>query len=203
MSAVSRYTARSQLVRGVDSVAEQGTPCQCNQAEEGDRSVQPQRPWRGDGHPDTRPPGARNPSTSVFSKIIAGELPGRFVWHDSTAVAFLSIAPIAPGHTLVVPRCEFDQWTDADPAVLTHCTTVAHHIGQAVKLIWNAPRAGLIIAGFEVAHLHLHVFPAWHLQNFTFAGADQKPNPDALDESAERIRCALREIGHRDTVPVQ
>ena len=203
MSAASRATACNRLTRGVDFVAGQSAPRKHNQTEEGDGSVQPQRSWRGDGHPDTRRPGARNPSASAFSKIIAGELPGRFVWRDSTAVAFLSIAPIAPGHTLVVPRSEFDQWTDADPAVLAHCTTVAQHIGQAVKLSWNAPRAGLIIAGFEVAHLHLHVFPAWHLQNFTFAGADQKPNPDALDESACRIRCALREIGHRDTVPAQ
>jgi diadenosine tetraphosphate (Ap4A) HIT family hydrolase len=140
---------------------------------------------------------------SVFSKIIAGALPGRFVWQDLSAVAFLSNAPIAPGHTLVVPRREFDQWTDTDPALLTHCTIVARHIGQAVKLAWSAPRAGLIIAGFEIAHLQLHVFPAWHLQNFTFGAANRHPNPNALDESAERIRRALREIGHRDHVPAQ
>jgi diadenosine tetraphosphate (Ap4A) HIT family hydrolase len=163
--------------------------------------VEPQRSWSNTTAADLL--GLREPVTSVFSKIIAGELPGRFVWHDSTTVAFLSVAPISPGHTLVVPRREFDQWTDADPRVLAHCTTVAHHIGQAVKLAWHAPRAGLIIAGFEVAHLHMHVFPAWHLQNFTFGGADQNPNPDALDESAERIRCALRQIGYHCAVPAQ
>nr|WSZ98959.1 HIT family protein [Streptomyces sp. NBC_00857] len=56
--------------------------------------------------------------TTVFSRIIVGELPGRFVWQDPEIVAFLSIAPLRPGHTLVVPRREVDRWTDADGTLL-------------------------------------------------------------------------------------
>jgi diadenosine tetraphosphate (Ap4A) HIT family hydrolase len=138
---------------------------------------------------------------TVFSMIIAGELPGRFVWQDEQAVAFLSIAPIAPGHTLVVPRQEVDQWTDAEPGLLTHCTEVAQHIGQAVKQAWNAPRAGLLIAGFEVAHLHLHVFPVWGLDGFDLANADPDPAPGALDQAAQQIRDALLAAGHGAGVP--
>ncbi|MDN5760154.1 MAG: HIT family protein, partial [Tomitella sp.] len=58
---------------------------------------------------------------TVFSKIIAGELPGRFVWADESVVAFLTIAPVSMGHTLVVPREEVDNWQDVDPALFLHC----------------------------------------------------------------------------------
>ncbi|GAA3452886.1 HIT family protein [Dactylosporangium matsuzakiense] len=132
--------------------------------------------------------------SSVFSKILAGELPGRFVWQNDDVAAFLSIAPLRPGHTLVVPRAEIDQWTDAEPELFGKCTAVAHTIGRAVRRAWDAPRAGLLIAGFEVPHVHLHVFPAWGMDDFDFARADQHPDPAALDEAAEKIRAALREL---------
>ena len=133
---------------------------------------------------------------TIFTRIINGELPGRFVWKDEHAVGFLSIAPIRPGHTLVVPRREIDQWTDAPVELITHLTTVAQTIGQAVKDAWDAPRAALIIAGFEVPHLHLHTYPTWGLEDFDFANADPKPDADAMDEAAERIRAALAKHGH-------
>jgi diadenosine tetraphosphate (Ap4A) HIT family hydrolase len=140
---------------------------------------------------------------TVFSMIIAGELPGRFVWQDEQAVAFLSIAPIAPGHTLVVPRQEIDQWTDTEPGLLAHCTAVAQRIGQAVKQAWDAPRAGLLIGGFEVAHLHLHVFPAWGMDGFDLANADTTAAAADLDEAAQRIRDALRNLGYGAGVPAE
>jgi histidine triad (HIT) family protein len=128
---------------------------------------------------------------SVFSKIIAGELPGRFVHQDDLAVAFLTIAPITPGHTLVVPREEIDQWTDASPELLLHLTGLGQRIGQAVKSVFAAPRSALIVAGFEVPHLHLHVLPAWDMSDLDFAKADNDPDPAAMDDAAEKIRAAL------------
>ena len=128
---------------------------------------------------------------TLFSKIIDGEIPGRFVHTDDLAVAFLTIAPIRPGHTLVVPRAEVDQWTDAEPGLLAHCTAVAQRIGQAQKKIWGAPRTSLIIAGFEVPHLHLHVFPTWDLADLDFAKADPNPSAESLDEAARQLREAL------------
>ena len=133
--------------------------------------------------------------TSVFSKIIAGELPGTFVWRDDQVVAFLSIAPLVAGHVLVVPRQEIDQWTDLPIDLAGRCFDVASIIGRAVKAVWNAPRAGLIIAGFEVPHAHLHVFPAWHLGQFDFGAAHPLDDPGVLSEPAELIRKALRELG--------
>ncbi len=129
--------------------------------------------------------------TTLFSRIIDRELPGRFVHEDDTVVAFLTIAPIRPGHTLVVPRAEIDQWTDADPALLAHCTAVAQRIGQAVKVAFGAPMAALIAAGFEVEHLHLHVYPVWGLEDFDFQKADQGASAADLDDAAAKIRAAL------------
>ena len=122
---------------------------------------------------------------------MTGELPGRFVYTDDLVSAFLTILPVRPGHTLIVPRQEIDQWTDADPELLTHCTAVAQRIGQAVKQAWQAPRASLVIAGFEVEHLHLHVWPVWGLGDFDFTEADPNPSPESLDDAQARIRAAL------------
>jgi histidine triad (HIT) family protein len=138
---------------------------------------------------------------SVFSRILAGELPGRFVWQDEEVAAFLSIAPLRPGHTLIVPRREVDQWTAADGDLFARCTAVARHVGRAVQRAWDAPRAGLVIAGFEVPHLHLHVFPADGMAAFDFANA--AAGVDAQEQAGHRdaLRAALRAAGHGASVP--
>ncbi|MGB8961276.1 MAG: HIT family protein [Pseudonocardiaceae bacterium] len=133
---------------------------------------------------------------TLFSRIIEGGIPGRFVWRDERCVAFLTIAPLRPGHTLVVPRSEIDEWTDADDDLLTHLVVVAKHIGAAQKAAFDAPRAGLIIAGFEVPHLHVHVFPAWSIDDFDFANANPDPDPIELDAAADTLRQALQQAGH-------
>lgn len=139
--------------------------------------------------------------STLFSRIIEGKIPGRFVWRDECCVAFLTIAPLRPGHTLVVPRAEVDEWTDADDDLMTHLMVVARHIGAAQKTGFEAPRAGLMVAGFEVPHLHVHVFPAWTIDDFDFGGADRDPDPAELDAAADTLRQALRKAGHGDRVP--
>lgn len=138
---------------------------------------------------------------SVFSAIIAGDLPGRFVWEDDEFVGFLTIAPVTPGHTLVVPRKEIDQWQDIEPKVFARLNGVAQKIGQAVRAAWDAPRAGLLIAGLEVPHLHVHVFPAFTMGDFDISGADPNPAPESLDDAQARIKQALRDLGHGAGVP--
>ncbi len=138
--------------------------------------------------------------STLFSRIIRGEIPGRFVWRDEHCVAFLTIAPLRPGHALVVPKNEVDEWTDAPEDLLTHLLMVAKHIGAAQKTGFGAPRAGMVIAGFEVPHLHVHVFPAWDIDDFDFNRVDRDPAPDALDAAAETLREALRNAGHDDRV---
>ncbi|BBY45615.1 HIT family protein [Mycolicibacterium celeriflavum] len=131
---------------------------------------------------------------SVFTKIINGELPGRFVYDDDDIVAFLTIAPITQGHTLVVPRAEIDHWQDVDSAVLGRVMEVSQLIGKAVVKAFPAHRAGVIIAGMEVPHLHVHVFPTNNLADFGFANADQNPSPQSLDEAQAKIKAALAQL---------
>ena len=138
---------------------------------------------------------------TVFSRIIAGELPARFVWSDDHAVAFLSVNPLGPGHTLVVPRAEIDQWVDAPAELWSHLTAVARTVGAAVRSVWAPPRVGLLMAGFEVPHLHLHVFPASDMAAFDFANAARTVDAGEQDGHAEALRSALRAAGHGTHVP--
>ena len=128
---------------------------------------------------------------SVFTKIINREIPGRFVHEDDEFVAFLTIAPVTQGHTLIVPRAEIDQWQDVDPAVWGRIMALSQRIGQAVVTAFDAPRAGVLIAGLEVPHLHVHVFPAYTLGDFDISGADTNPSPESLDEAQAKIIAAL------------
>ncbi len=132
---------------------------------------------------------------TLFSRIIAGELPGRFVWADDRAVAFLSIGPMMPGHTLVVPREEIDHWIDLDPALAAHLFHVAQWIGRAQQQVWNPARIGMLIVGEEVPHTHLHVVPINHPNELSFTHIDATPDPVAMDDAAGRLRAALRELG--------
>lgn len=138
---------------------------------------------------------------TLFSRIIAGELPGRFVWADDVCVAFTTIAPITDGHTLVVPRAEYAQLTDAPDDLLSHLAHVTKIVGQAQQSAWQAPRAAVLVAGFEVDHLHVHVLPAWDESSLAFANARPGLPAEVLDAAAERLRAALRDIGHAANVP--
>jgi len=137
---------------------------------------------------------------SVFSRIIAGELPGRFVWRDERCVAFLSIGPLQPGHTLVVPVEEVDHWIDLAPDLLVHIMGVAHEIGRALDVAYRPERVGMMIAGLEVPHVHVHLVPIGSVHDLDFANADLDADPRALDAAATTIRDALRDLGH--TPPV-
>jgi histidine triad (HIT) family protein len=132
---------------------------------------------------------------SIFSRIISGELPGRFVWRDDTAVAFLSIAPMMPGHTLVVPRDEVDHWIDLDPELAAHLFQVGQWIGRAQQEVWQPARIGVLIVGEEVPHAHVHIVPINHPGELSFAHVDATPDAAALDDAADRIRTALRALG--------
>ena len=131
--------------------------------------------------------------TSVFTKIIDGELPGRFVYRDDQVAAFLTIEPVAYGHTLVVPVKEVDRWTDLDPELWTRCNEVAQKVGKAIVEAFDAPRAGYLIAGFEVPHAHIHVFPASDMSGYSLSNVMKmdETNPRKMEEAADKIRAAL------------
>ncbi|HEY4557437.1 MAG TPA: HIT family protein [Enteractinococcus sp.] len=139
--------------------------------------------------------------STVFTKIINGELPGRFVWQDDRCVGFLDINPLSYGHTLVVPREEVDMWTEVPEDLNTHVYTVASRIGAAQVAGLGAARAGMMIAGYEVPHLHLHVFPTQSLADFDLRKIMRNPDEAKMDEAATKLRAALREAGYGEFVP--
>jgi histidine triad (HIT) family protein len=132
---------------------------------------------------------------TLFTRIIEGEIPGTFVWRDPDCVAFMSINPIRIGHVLVVPRAEIDHWLDCPPDLLMHLMSVARTIGSAQKQVFRPDRIGLIVAGFEIPHLHVHVLPADGPADLDFSNAAASADPGDLEETAASIRYVLRSNG--------
>lgn len=132
---------------------------------------------------------------TLFTRIIAGELPGRFVWRDPDCVAFLSINPLKPGHTLVVPRREFAHWIDLDDALCAKVFGTAQRVARGVAKGFPSRRVGVVLAGLEVPHVHVHLVPIDGVHDLDFDRQERSPDPRALDDAATRIRDALRSLG--------
>ena len=133
--------------------------------------------------------------STIFTRIIHGEIPARFVYQDDHCVAFLDVRPLARGHCLVVPRQEVDQWTELSSTDAAHLTKVAHAVGNAQKQLLQPKRIGLMIAGFEVPHVHLHVVPINSMADLDFALADTSPDPQELDALCTQLTQALGAAG--------
>ena len=137
---------------------------------------------------------------TIFTRIIEGELPGRFVWKDDVCVAFLSIAPLKPGHTLVVPREEVDHWLDLSSETAQHLTHVSHCIGKAIQAVWNPAKVGTMILGLEVPHVHVHVVPIWGPHDLDFDNADAKAKAADMDAAAAQLLADLKKRGHSEAM---
>jgi len=133
---------------------------------------------------------------TIFTRIINGELPARFVWKDDSCVSFLSIHPLRAGHALVVPRAEIDHWLDLDPGLLAHLSEVAQAVGNAQMAGFQPARIGLMLAGLEVPHCHFHVVPIRGVHDLDFGNQDLNPDPEMMDEAAQTIRRELRRLGY-------
>ena len=128
--------------------------------------------------------------STVFTRIINDELPGRFVYRSESVVAFLSIEPLTYGHTLVVPVQEVDRWTDLPHEIWVDVNEASQFIGDAIREAFNTPRCGYIIAGFDVPHTHIHLFPTDKMADYNFANAlaADATDPEKMDDAAARIR---------------
>lgn len=131
---------------------------------------------------------------TVFTRIIDGEIPARFVWRDERCVGFLSINPLGPGHVLVVPRAEVEHWIDLEPGLWAHLTDVSRIIGTALANAYRPEKVGLMLAGLEVPHVHVHLLPINSVHDLDFANADPDPDPGMLDDVAGTVRAALRDL---------
>lgn len=128
---------------------------------------------------------------SIFTRIINGDIPGRIVWDDDVCVVMVDIRPLHPGHCLVIPKTEVDQWTELDAVTAQHLMAVAHRVASTLKELVPCRRVGLMIAGFEVPHTHLHVVPLQSMANLDFANADESADPAELDAMAAQLAAAL------------
>jgi len=132
---------------------------------------------------------------TLFTRIIEGEIPGVFVWKDDRCVAFMSINPLRPGHVLVVPRMEVDHWLDCPDELRDHLMSVARTIGKAQQQVYRSEKIGLMIAGLEVPHLHIHVVPMDSVNDLDFANAAAAVDAAELEQEAGSIRYILDSKG--------
>lgn len=128
---------------------------------------------------------------TIFTRIIDGEIPGTFIWRDDMCVAFMSINPMSFGHALVVPIKEVDHWVDLEPDLARHLFEVAHRISIAQQAAFSPERVGLIIAGYEVPHTHIHVLPTNEMSDLSFSNAASSVDREDLKRSADAIHNEL------------
>jgi histidine triad (HIT) family protein len=138
--------------------------------------------------------------SSVYTNILEGRAPGRFIWRDDSCFAILTIEPRTPGHTLVIPLVEVDRWTDLPEEIAMHLFRVGRIIGLAQQEEWGSTRVGLMYEGYMVPHAHLHVWPSWTVFEYSFTGIDRNARPKELDRAAERLRSRLVARGHGEFV---
>lgn len=132
---------------------------------------------------------------TIFTRIIEGEIPGTFVWKDDQCVAFMSINPLRDGHVLVVPREEVDHWLDCPSDLRDHLMAVSSQIGRAISKVHDPAKVGLMIAGLEVPHLHIHLVPMDGVRDLDFANAASSVERDYLEEQAASLRYVLTSMG--------
>lgn len=133
---------------------------------------------------------ASSASPTLFSRIIRGEIPCEKILEDERFFAFLDIRPIAPGHTLVVPKNECDYLFDLDSTTLGHALPFAQKVAKALKAAVPCARVGVMVAGFEVPHAHIHLVPIQDEGDLSFSHA--KPaSREALAAIGASIRAQI------------
>ncbi|KUG54394.1 HIT family hydrolase [Serinicoccus chungangensis] len=128
--------------------------------------------------------------STIFTRIMEGEIPGHVVWTDEVCAVFLDIEPLTPGHALVVPRAEVDHWVDLPEETTAHLMQVAARVGRAQLRVFGSDRVGVIVQGFEVPHAHVHVFPTSDPADFDL-GRKGPRDQDDLAADAAALRGAL------------
>ncbi|MCB0415460.1 MAG: HIT family protein [Bdellovibrionales bacterium] len=106
---------------------------------------------------------------SLFTKIINQEIPSYKIYEDDYVYSFLDIRPIQPGHTLLVPKEEVDYFVDLNSKTYLHLMAKSQDISRAIRKATQCKRVGLIVAGYEVPHFHLHMIPTFSLADFDFS----------------------------------
>lgn len=124
---------------------------------------------------------------TIFSKIIAGEIPSYKISENEKFYAFLDIFPLAKGHVLVVPKIEIDQFFNLSADYLSEILLFSRPIAKAIERTFDCNRCGISVMGLEVPHAHLHLVPINHADDLNFTREKLKLSPEELQEIQELI----------------
>lgn len=124
---------------------------------------------------------------TIFSKIIAGQIPSYKIAENEKCFAFLDIFPLVKGHTLVVPKIEVDNLFDLPPGYLAELMQFAQPIAKAIERSFDCNRCGISVVGLEVPHAHIHLVPINSADDLNFTRGKLKLSPDQLKEIQEKI----------------
>jgi histidine triad (HIT) family protein len=129
--------------------------------------------------------------STIFSKIISGDIPAFKVAENDDFMAFLDINPLRMGHTLVIPKQEIDYFFDITPDNLAKLMEFTSSVAKAIKLAFPCKKIGMTVIGLEVPHAHIHLVPMDGIADMNFSGPKLNPSMEELDEAAKRIRVAI------------
>ncbi len=129
---------------------------------------------------------------SVFSKIVAREIPAYVVAEDDKCIAFLDVNPLAEGHVLAVPKQEVDYIFDLDEEIYKHLMVFARKVAKGLKNAVECKRIGVAVIGLEVPHAHIHLIPLKSEQDIHFGRPKLQIEEARMRELAEKIRDAIR-----------
>jgi histidine triad (HIT) family protein len=130
---------------------------------------------------------------TIFSKIIAGEIPAYKIAEDDQFFAFLDIFPLVEGHVLVIPKLEVDKFFDVPDDYLSRMLVFSKPIARAIEKSFRCNRCGLAVVGLEVPHAHLHLVPINGIDDLNFTRGKLKLSPEQLKAAQEKIVKAMRE----------
>lgn len=130
--------------------------------------------------------------STIFSKIIAGEIPSYKIAEDDNFYAFLDIFPLAKGHTLVVPKTETDYIFDLDNDTYQKFFLFSKAVARAIGEVIECKRIGMAVVGLEVPHAHIHLIPLNDIADINFARPKLKFSPEEFEQIASEIRTHLQ-----------
>ena len=127
---------------------------------------------------------------SIFSKIVAGDIPCHRIAENDEFLAFLDINPLAEGHTLVIPKTEIDYFFDLDAGLLSRINLFAQDVAKKIEAAIPCKRVGVAVIGLEVPHAHMHLIPLQNVADINFERPKLTFTADELAATAERIKRA-------------
>ena len=128
---------------------------------------------------------------SIFSKIVAGEIPAHVVAETTEFLAFLDVNPLTMGHVLVIPKTEIDYIFDMDEESYFGLTFFAKIVAEGIKKAFPCPKVGMAVIGLEVPHAHIHLIPMNSVNDMNFSRPKLTPTQEELEEAALKIKAQL------------